>query len=82
MNTATHRTQIHLSEEQYRFLRRQAERKKASIAQIVREIIDERLPKDADYDENPLFSIGQDGLRMGWKNGSLKHDDYIYRNEK
>ncbi|MDO8335615.1 MAG: hypothetical protein Q7T74_02415 [Candidatus Saccharibacteria bacterium] len=82
MDTATHRTQISLTEEQYRYLRRQAEKQKASIAQIVRDIIDERLPKDTDYDENPLFALGQDGFKMGRKQGSQRHDDYIYQKGK
>ena len=82
METSTNRTQIYLTQEQYRYLCRQAEKKKASIAQIVREIIDERLPKEGDYDENPLFSLGEDGFSMGRKQGSQRHDDYIYRKKK
>jgi len=82
MKTATHRTQIYLTQEQYRYLRQQAERKKASLAQIIREIIDERLPKKADYDENPLFSLGKDKFSLGRKHGAQKHDDYIYRKKK
>ncbi|MEW5746585.1 MAG: hypothetical protein AB1805_14230 [Nitrospirota bacterium] len=82
METSTHRTQIYLTHEQYRYLRRQAEKKKSSIAQVIREIIDERLPKEADYDDNPLFSIGNDGFSLGRKQGSQKHDDYIYRQKK
>lgn len=82
MATKTHRTQIYLKEEQYQYLRRQAEKKNASIAEIVREIIDERLPKEKDYDDNPLFSLGKDGFSMGRRKGSVKHDDYIYRPKK
>jgi hypothetical protein len=82
METAAHRTQIYLTLKQYRYLRQQAEKKKASIAQIVREIIDERLPKEADYNENPLFSLGKDGFSMGRKQGAQKHDEYIYRKKK
>jgi hypothetical protein len=82
METAAHRTQIYLTREQYRYLRQQAEKKKASIAQIVREIIDERLPKEADYDKNPLFSLGKDRFSLGRKQGAQKHDEYIYRNKK
>ncbi len=79
MVTKTHRTQIYLTEEQYQYLRQQAEQKNISIAGIVRELIDERLPKEKDYEDNPFFSIGRDGFSMGRKEGSIEHDDYIYK---
>lgn len=82
MKTSEHRTQIYLNREQYRYLRQQAEKKKASIAEIVRALINERMPKDKDYEKNPLFSIGQDGFTMGRRKGSAKHDEYIYRKKK
>jgi hypothetical protein len=78
METDVHRTQIYLTKEQHQYLRQQAEKKRASIAEIVRELINERLPKDKDYENNPLFSIGKDGFSMGRHKGSLKHDEYIY----
>ncbi len=79
MATKTHRTQIYLTEEQYQYLCQQAERKNISIAKIVRELINERLPKEKDYEDNPFFSIGKDGFSMGRKKGSIEHDDYIYK---
>jgi len=79
METTAHRTQIYLTKEQYRYLKHQAERKKESIAQIVREMINEKLPKEKDYETNPLFSVGKDGYLMGRSKGSVKHDEYIYR---
>jgi hypothetical protein len=79
MEPNVHRTQIYLTQEQYQYLRQQAEKRKASLAQIVRELINERLPKEKDYRDNPLFAIGKDGFSMGRRKGSLKHDDYIYR---
>lgn len=82
MESTAHRTQIYLNKEQYRFLRQQAEKKKASIAEIVRELINERLPKEKDYENNPLFSIGKDNLSMNRPKGSIKHDEYIYRKRK
>jgi hypothetical protein len=82
METNSHRTQIYLTKEQYQYLRRQAEKKKASIAEIVRELIDERLPKEKDYEDNPLFTIGTDGFSMGRTQGSAEHDDYLYRGRK
>jgi predicted DNA-binding protein len=82
LETNVHRTQIYLTKEQYQYLQRQAEKKKASIAEIVRELINERLPKDKDYEDNPLFSIAKDGFSMGRHKGSIKHDEYIYRKRK
>ncbi len=82
MGTKIHRTQIYLKEEQYQYLRQQAERKKASIAEIVRELINERLPKDKDYEDNPLFMVGADDFAMRRRKGSARHDDYIYRRKK
>lgn len=79
MGTEIHRTQIYLTKEQYQFLRQQSEKKRASIAKIIRELIDERLHKDKDYEDNPLFSIGKDGFSMGRGKGSVRHDEYIYR---
>ncbi len=82
MRTTEHRTQIYLTKEQYQYLRRWAEKKKASIAEVVRELIDEKLPKEKDYEDNPLFSICRDSFSMGRHKGSVKHDEYIYRSKK
>jgi len=82
MQAQTHRTQLYLTKEQYEFLRRQAEKNKASIAEVVRKLINEHLPKDKDYENNPLFSLGADGFSMGRPHGSRGHDDHIYRGKK
>ena len=82
MGTTEHRTQIYLTKEQYQYLRQQAEKKKASIAKIVRKLIDERLPKEKDYEDNPLFSICSDGFSMDRRKWSVRHDEYIYRSKK
>jgi hypothetical protein len=82
MGTKVRRTQIYLKKEQYQYLRQQAERKQSSIAEVVRELIDARLPKESDYKDNPLFSIAKDGFSMGRRKGSTKHDHYIYRQKK
>ncbi len=55
---------------------------KQSFTDFHHELIDERLPKAKDYDDNPLFSLGRDGFSMGRRKGSVKHDDYIYRPKK
>ena len=78
MRTKTHRTQIYLTQRQYQYLRQQGEINKISIAEVVRKLIDEKLSKDDDYKDNPLFSIGKDGFSMGIERGSINHDDYIY----
>jgi len=82
MESNIHRTQIYLTKEQYQYLRQQAEKKKASIAEIIRKLINERLTKEEDFEDNPLFSVAEDGFSMGRRKGSKKHDDYIYRKKK
>lgn len=82
MHTDAHRTQIYLTKEQYQYLRQQAEKKRSSIAGIIRELIDQRLPNENDYKDNPLFSLSDDSLKMGRKKGSRQHDDYIYGRKK
>lgn len=82
MKRSTHRTQIYLTRDQYTFLCNQAEKRGASIAGIVRELIDEKIPKEKDYENNPLFTVGKDGFRMGRRKGSLNHDEYLYRRKK
>lgn len=59
-----------------------SEIRQSSIAEVVRQMIEEKMPKEQDYEDNPLFAIGKDGLSMGRKEGSMKHDDYIYRGRK
>ena len=82
MEAVTHRTQIYLTAEQYAFLCRQAEKKSLSIAEIIRQLINEKMPKDRDYEDNPLFNLGRKRLTMGRKMGSLNHDEYLYRGKK
>ena len=73
------RTQIYLTQEEYEYLRYQSEKKRASIAEVIRQLIEEKMPKEKDYENNPLFVIGRDGFSMGRREGSIKHDDYIYK---
>ena len=82
METNIHRTQIYLTKKQYEYLRHLAEKRKESIAQIIRELINERLPKEKDYEDNPLFSIAEDSFTMKRRKGSEEHDNYIYRKKK
>lgn len=76
------RTQIYLTKKEYGYLQRQSEIQQASIAEVVRHLIDEKMPGEKDYEGNPLFSISKDRFSMGRKEGSAKHDDYIYRGKK
>ena len=76
------RTQIYLTMEEYEYLSQQSEKRQSSIAEVVRQLIEEKMPKEKDYEDNPLFAIGKKGLSMGRKEGSVKHDDYLYRGKK
>ena len=82
MEAITHRTQIYLTKEQYAFLCNQAEKKSLSIAEIIRRLINEKMPKDEDFENNPLFHLGRNRLAMGRKRGSMNHDEYLYRGKK
>lgn len=74
-----HRTQIYLTDTQYAYLRHQAEIKNHSMAEVVRNLIDERLKPEANYENNRLFTIGNDNFKMGRPDGSVQHDKYIYQ---
>jgi len=76
------RTQIYVTMDEYEYLSRQSEKRQSSIAEVVRQLIEEKMPKEKDYEDNPLFAIGKKGLSMGRKDGSVKHDDYLYRGRK
>jgi hypothetical protein len=82
MERIAHRTQIYLTKEQHAFLCNQAGKKGVSLAEVIRQLIAEKMPKDEAYEDNRLFAIGKDGLTMGRKNGSLRHDEYLYRGKK
>jgi hypothetical protein len=73
------RTQIYLTRNEHIFLRREAEQKRTSIAAVIRGLIDEKMPSQQDFEDNPLFSIGEDNFRMSRERGASDHDEYIYR---
>lgn len=66
----THRTQLYLDETQYLFLKDLARREQKSIAQVIREWIDEKrtkrvarqYTKDAIFKGRGVFSSGQSDL--------------------
>ena len=73
------RTQIYLKEEQYNYLSIESEKRGISIAQFIRELIVNSMPKEKEWSNNPFWSIGGDGFSTGNKRGSLEHDKVIYK---
>ena len=72
------RTQIYLTEEQHQILSDLSYRKKTSLAEMIREAVDEYLNKTSTKKElNPLNNIIALG-ESGSSNGSVKHDEEIY----
>jgi hypothetical protein len=75
------RLNIELPVEQYEFLRQEAEAKKTTISQFLRDLIDQRKKSSAkaakrNYAEDPFFR------RKGSFDGPVdlagKHDSYLY----
>lgn len=77
-----HRTQVYLADYQYEYLKRVASEYGISIAKVIRTLIDNQLPKNEDYEDNPLFSIGKKKFTMKRTDGSENHDAYIYKQKK
>lgn len=73
------RTQIYLKEEQYNYLSIESEKRGISIAQFIRELIINSMPKAKEWDTNAFWSIGEDGFSTGNRRGSLAHDRAIYK---
>ena len=73
------RTQLYLSQGDYRRLREMAHRKGCSIASLVREAIQEYFQKtelqDA-WESDPLLKLV--GFFEGEKDLSKRHDEYLY----
>lgn len=78
-----HRTQLYLDDSQYHYLRDLARSKKKSIAQIIREWIEEKrkkrltknYEKDSFFKMRGLFSSGRPDMARDF-------DDYLYGNKK
>lgn len=75
-----HRTQIILEDEQYRFLKAKAQKEGASIAELVRRLIEGEMRQRIDYRKSPLLRLQP--IDTGLEDGSVRHDDYIYRRQK
>ncbi len=72
------RTQISLADREHDFLRREARRRRMSMAAVVRELVRERMAADrrvpADHPFRDIIGLGHgDGSPV-----SEKHDEYIY----
>lgn len=75
----THRTQLYLDEARYQFLVQWARRRGASIAQAVRELIDERM-KEAGAARKRRDSIWS-AVGIGSGDGARvaeNYEDYLY----
>ncbi len=72
------RTQIYLTEEQHQMLNELSNRRKTSIAEMVRQAINEYLSKISPQEEvnplNKIIALGESGNSLG----SLRHDEEIY----
>lgn len=74
------RTQIYLREEQYDYLLKESRNKGKSIAEIIREYIDNNISKRQRKLKDKLFwNIGEDGFSTGIIDGSVTHDRVIYK---
>ena len=72
------RTQIYLTEEQHKILSDLSYRKKTSLAEMIRQAVDEYLDKISTKEVlNPLNNIIALG-ESGSSKGSVKHDEEIY----
>lgn len=75
------RTQIQLTEEQARRLRKESARRGVSVAELVRTLVDRGLEEDAtgreDRYRRAASLVGQFRDRDGARDVSRRHDDYL-----
>lgn len=79
----THRTQLYLDETQYQYLKELSRSQGKSIAQIVRDWIDERRKKRVKnkYLNDPFFKLR--GIFSSGRTDMAEHfDDYLYGDKK
>ena len=79
MAVTRHRTQLYLDQAQYRYLVDRAEREATSLAEVVRRLIDEKITQAHVRRKTKFLDVCLDGFSTGRKDGSSRHDDYIYR---
>lgn len=82
MATTLKRTQMYLSEDMLEQVRRVADSEHTTIAEIVRNAVDEFLKKkkkkEVNWDNDPLWDmVGQAGS-SGSSDVSVNHDAYLY----
>ena len=82
MALTRHRTQLYLDETHYRYLADRAEREAISLAEVVRRLIDEKIRQADARRKSKFLSVCLDGFSTGRKDGSSRHDDYIYRGKR
>lgn len=77
------RTQLYLEDSQYEFLKDLARAEKKSIAQIIREWIDERRQKRAlsKIEKDPFWEIRGIGA-SGCSDVGRRFDEYLYGKKK
>ena len=78
-----HRTQLYLDDTQYEYLKDLARAEKKSIAQVIRDWIEERRQKRllTKFDKDPFWKlrgIGSSGL----KDVGRRFNDYLYGRKK
>ena len=74
------RTQIYLNKSEYEFVQREASRRDAPMAAIIREFIDEKMeiPEDA-WTNNPMLEpTPRDPNWKGHEDAGINHDHYLY----
>jgi hypothetical protein len=73
------RTQIQLTEEQSKLLRKIAARKNKSVAELIRMSVDEMIQKERrpGMEELRLRAINAAGKISGPSDLSINHDDYL-----
>lgn len=78
------RTQIYLSRREYDFVQREAERRAAPMAAVIREFIDEKMEIPADaWTNNPMLEpTPDDPAFVGREDSGLNHDYYLYGTPK
>lgn len=78
-----HRTQLHLDDSQYQFLKTLARSEGKSIAQVIRDWIEEKKKKGGakKYEKDPFFKMR--GLfSSGRADMGKNFDDYLYGGKK
>ena len=74
------RTQVYLGEAHRKFLARESKLRGISMAELLREWIDEKMnPENDSWEQNPLLEITpEDASFEGHVDGSENSDRYIY----